>query len=146
MTGLMKAMADAVVPVLDEVYPEKRQFLPGGFVGSLNDPLWEVYKKVRGVAWDRPGGFLGKNPTLEIVGDRDYVYRPDPVDPFRFVRASGETIVPGAMRTDCGSCPRAAWIVPGFDPWTYAKAFLVHDWEFVTHHCNAGWPKSFEDV
>lgn len=146
MNNIIKAMAAAAEPVLEELYPEKREFMPAGAVGAFADPLWHVYKKFRGIGWDKAGGFLGAWPKLEIRGGRDYAYRPDPADPFRFVRHTGETVVPGAMVTDSGSCPRAAWAIPGFDPWTYGPAFLIHDWEFVTHHCNAGWPKPFEAV
>lgn len=114
-------------------------------MGTFADPLWLLYRKAKGVTWDRMGAFVGV-PTIEVRGGREYVFRKNPAEPFRFVRPSGETIVPDSMVTDGGSVPRAVWCVPGLNPWDYMPAFLIHDWEFVTHHCNAGWPKSFEDV
>ena len=65
--------------------------------------------------------------------------------PFRFVRASGETIEPRRMFTDGGSIPRVLWPIRSLSPWGYAPAFLVHDWEFDLHHCGRT-PKSFDEV
>jgi hypothetical protein len=65
--------------------------------------------------------------------------------PFRYVRASGEKVEPGAMFTDGGSIPRAAQVLKSLSPWGYAPAYLLHDWEFDLHHARRS-SKSFEDV
>jgi hypothetical protein len=39
------------------------------------------------------------------------------------------------MYTDGGSIPRFAWGVPGYSPWGYAPAYIVHDWLFEAQHC-----------
>lgn len=50
------------------------------------------------------------------------------------------------MITDIGSIPRLAGVLSrGLTPWSYAAAFLVHDWEFELHHCR-GTSKTFEQV
>jgi hypothetical protein len=113
--------------------------------GTFADPLWHLYKRLKGVTWDRVGTFVGV-PQIEARGGREYVLRQPDTDPFRFVRANGELVVPGAMRTDGGSVPRVAWFVPNLDPWNYMPAYLIHDWEFVRHHCHAGYEKSFAEV
>ena len=107
--------------------------------------LWLRYKATFGVTWDAQGTFLGKY-TLEPRGSLNYLYRTDPSDPFRFTRKNGEVIQPGAMITDAGSVPRVAWLVPDIDPWTYINAYVVHDWQFLTHHCDPATARSFEDA
>jgi hypothetical protein len=39
------------------------------------------------------------------------------------------------MYTDGGSIPRLLWSVPGFSPWGYGPAYIVHDWLFAAKHC-----------
>jgi hypothetical protein len=39
------------------------------------------------------------------------------------------------MYTDGGSIPRFLWGVKGYSPWSYAPAYIVHDWLFEAHHC-----------
>lgn len=153
-TELAAAVEAEIEDELDQIPPASSPVrgLVGGLgkvmfqiSGTFADPAWLMYKRLKGLTWDRVGSFHGI-PSVQVRGGREYVYRPDKADPFRFVRHTGEEIVVGAMATDGGSVPRACWAVPGLDPWTYMPAFLIHDWEFVTHHCNAGWSKSFEDV
>ena len=62
---------------------------------------------------------------------------------FRFIRGTGEVIEPGMMFTDGCSIPRALWFVKDLSPWSYAPAFLVHDWLFDSHHAGTT-DKSFE--
>jgi hypothetical protein len=64
-----------------------------------------------------------------------FQFIPNPDDPFVLTRANGETIRPGVMYTDGGSIPRFAWGVPGYSPWGYAPAYVVHDWLFEARHC-----------
>ena len=71
-----------------------------------------------------------KNDFFQFIPNQD--------DPFIFTRANGETIRPGVMYTDGGSIPRFAWGIPGYSPWGYAPAYIVHDWLFEAKHC--GYP------
>jgi hypothetical protein len=90
------------------------------------------------------GKFIGEPRLVWVAPDR-FRYEPDPDEPFRFIRADGETIQPGEMLTDGGSIPRALWFIKDLSPWSYAPAFLVHDWLFDLHHCKRT-DKSFEEV
>ncbi|MFM2013492.1 MAG: hypothetical protein RLZZ396_2276 [Planctomycetota bacterium] len=138
-----------------EVKPKgrKRTNAPTASISSKNSefggPLLRAYKWLTGSNWDEhPGEFLGDPPSLAILGDQHYLYVPhsNPTKRFRYRRYDGTVIEPGRMRTDAGSVPRLAWLIEGLDPWTYVYAYLVHDWEFLQHHCNADFAKSFEDV
>lgn len=81
-----------------------------------------------------PGRFEGEL-MLRWVAPDTFVHVPNPDAPFRFVRANGAVIEPGAFVTDGGSVPRALWPVDGLSPWGYAPAFVVHDWLFQQHRC-----------
>lgn len=39
------------------------------------------------------------------------------------------------MATDGGSVPRVAWLIHNLDPWAYLHAYALHDWLFLSHHC-----------
>ena len=89
------------------------------------------------------------------MGPDLFEYTLDPEDPFRCERhdADGnvlEVIIPERMTTDGGSIPRIAQSLPGFSPWEYGPAYLIHDWEFEAHdRAREGGPpfdKSFEAV
>lgn len=114
--------------------------------GGFSDPAWLAYKEVWGVTWDRVGEFDRGPPSLSLIGDRDYFYRPDPAAPFSFTRASGETVTPGEMHTDGGTIPRIVWSIPGLDPWKYIWAYLIHDWDYECRHADPSYPRSFEQV
>jgi immune inhibitor A len=125
------------------------------FAGRFADPSsfdgwwFRRYKANFGVAWDLEGRFEGVfDPARHLTprGGRDYLYTPDRADPFRFVRSTGERIQPGHMITDGGSVPRAAWVIPDINPWAYIKAYLIHDWDFSRHHCDAGYGRLFDPV
>ncbi|MBP3960053.1 M6 family metalloprotease domain-containing protein [Gemmata sp. G18] len=125
--------------------------LAGGFTDpSSFDGWWfRRYKANFGVQWDQQGEFLGSyDPAthLQQIGERDYLYTPDRNDPLRFRRSSGEIIQPGRMVTDGGSVPRVAWVIPDINPWTYIKAYLVHDWDFIRHHCDTTYARDFPTV
>lgn len=97
----------------------------------------------KGYADFTPGKFEGE-PTLVWV--KPDIFRLEPnTPPFRFVRANHEVVEPGRMFTDGGSIPRALWFVKDLSPWSYAPAFLVHDWLFDCHHAGTT-DKSFEEV
>lgn len=73
-------------------------------------------------------------------------YLPQAAQPFGFRRSNGETIfLDRRMFTDGGSIPRGLWGMRGFSPWSYAPAFLVHDWLFDLKHCGLT-QMSFEDA
>ncbi len=90
------------------------------------------------------GRFEGE-PHLVWVRPDIFRHEPNPGLAFRFIRASGEVIEPGLMYTDGGSIPRALWFIKDLSPWSYAPAFLIHDWLFDLHHCGQT-GKSFEEV
>jgi hypothetical protein len=93
---------------------------------------------------DFPVGAFEGEPYLVWV--KPDIFRMEPHRPrFRFIRSTGEAIEPGRMFTDGGSIPRALWFIKDLSPWTYAPAFLVHDWLFDQHHAGAT-DKSFEEV
>ena len=48
--------------------------------------------------------------------------------------------------TDAGSTPPIAWLIPDLDPLTYLKAYLLHDWEFMMHHCRPHESRTFEEA
>jgi len=106
---------------------------------------WRLYRKAFGCSWDQAGTFAGVL-NLNPVGDGLYKYIPDAADPFRFTRASGATITPGKMLTDCGSVPRVVWSIPMLNPWTYVYGYLLHDWLFTSHHCNLPGASEFHDA
>lgn len=111
---------------------------------SFTSTSWRLHRRMWGCKWDTAGTLAGRF-TLEVLGARKYRYIPDKDDPFRFLRANGTLVQPGPMLTDCGSVPRIAWAIPGLDPWTYAAAFLIHDWLYTQHHVGQ-WDGSFEDA
>ncbi len=120
--------------------------LLGGLIptpGTFRDPAWWAYKKVWGIHWDVAGTFSGE-PMVVANGGRDYIFRGG--NGFSFTRSSGEVITPGPMITDGGSIPRICWSIPGLNPWDYMPAFLIHDWDFMAHHCKADYPRSFEQA
>ncbi|MEO0794270.1 MAG: hypothetical protein AAFX93_03855 [Verrucomicrobiota bacterium] len=95
------------------------------------------------------GEFTGRF-GLRWIGPNDFMYHPDAADPLTFHRkdAAGnviESVTLGAMTTDGASIPRLIWPIPGFSPWDYGPAHLLHDWEFEAHHRGLN-NKSFEDV
>ncbi|RIA56826.1 hypothetical protein [Dichotomicrobium thermohalophilum] len=62
-------------------------------------------------------------------------YVPDPVAPFAFTTSDGRRIKPGRFLTDGGTVPDAATLVSGIDRFGYLPAYLIHDWDYVLHHC-----------
>jgi hypothetical protein len=113
--------------------------------GDFGGIGWRVYKALHGVEWDQQGEFHGPS-TITWRAARDYLFRPDPANPFFFVRSNGQRIQPATMMTDGGSIPRLVWSVPDMDPWAYLPAYLLHDWLFTAHHCVPDQAGSFEDA
>lgn len=95
------------------------------------------------------GEFAG-HFSLEWIGPELFNYRPDPDDPFRYIRNKGggktEIIQPGPMKTDGGSIPIIAQAISGRTPWEYGPAYLIHDWEFYRHDTDPAFRKSFNQV
>lgn len=94
---------------------------------------------------DFPKGKFEGEPRLVWIAPDLFRHEPNPDKPFRFTRNNGEVIEPGLMITDGGSIPRALWFVKDLSPWSYAPAFLIHDWLFDLHHCDRT-DKAFEEV
>src|SRR5205085_1586544 len=82
-----------------------------------------------------PGGKLTGKLDVEWISPNQFIYTPNPSDPLTFVSTDGRRIVPQRMFTDGGSIPPVLWGVPGFSPWGYGPAYIVHDWLFTQHHC-----------
>jgi hypothetical protein len=93
------------------------------------------------------GGVLTGKLIVQWAGENKFIYLPDPDDPLVFVSTDKKRIVPQRMYTDGGSVPPIFWSVPGFSPWGYGPAYIIHDWLFEQHHCRyEGWTEiSFED-
>ena len=51
--------------------------------------------------------------------------------------SDGRRIVPDRFLTDGGTVPDFATVVSGIDRYGYLPAYLIHDWEYVLHHCAA---------
>lgn len=90
------------------------------------------------------GAFFGKL-LLEWVAHGDWLLRQQP-DPFSFVRANGEQILPESIHTDGGSIPRPFWNLPGMDPTYYMPAYVLHDYMFERHEKRKGVPCSFDEA
>jgi hypothetical protein len=80
------------------------------------------------------GSFTGKLDVRWIEPDR-FIYVPNTENPLRFTTSHGIVIQPDKMYTDGGSIPRLFWNIPGYSPWGYAPAYIIHDWLFEAHHC-----------
>ena len=80
------------------------------------------------------GSFEGSLDVRWIKPDR-FIYIPSSDDPLRFTTSDRTVIKPARMYTDGGSIPRLFWGVPGYSPWGYAPAYIIHDWLFEAHHC-----------
>ena len=96
---------------------------------------------------DIPTGTFTGSLVVEWHGPQKYVFFQHTSDetPFSFIRANGEVIQPERMITDAGSIPRILWTIPGFSPWEYGPAYIVHDWEFRLHMCGNS-DKTFDEV
>lgn len=94
-----------------------------------------------------PGGRLKGKLIVQWVDEHQFAYLPDPKDPLTFVTTDNRTIIPQPMYTDGGSIPPILQPIPGFSPWGYGPAYIVHDWLFEQHRC--GYPGadqiSFDD-
>jgi hypothetical protein len=84
----------------------------------------------------RPGKFEGVVDIRWLKPDR-FLYVPSRVNPLRFTTPDGRVFEPKPMYTDGGSVPRLFWSVPGYSPWGIGPAYIIHDWLFMAHHCNA---------
>jgi Protein of unknown function (DUF1353) len=82
-----------------------------------------------------PGKFEGSLDVRWIKPDT-FIYVPSQEDPLRFTTSDRRVIAPREMYTDGGSIPRLFWGVPGYSPWGYAPAYIIHDWLFEAHHCD----------
>lgn len=117
---------------------------------DFNTLLFRAFKRLNGITWDREGTFFGAlDRAVHLIdkGDGNFDYTPDADDPFGYETADGQRITPGAMVTDAGSIPPLAHQIEGLDPFTFLKAYLIHDWEFMVHHCHRPSDgRSFEEV
>lgn len=83
----------------------------------------------------KSGKFDGSLDVRWIKPDK-FIYIPTKDDPLRFTTSDQKVIVARRMYTDGGSVPRLFWGVPGYSPWGYAPAYIIHDWLFEAHHCD----------
>lgn len=81
---------------------------------------------------DGSGVIVGR-PTIDWVKPDRFVYDREKNQAFFFVRPNGEVIRPGSIETDGGSIPRLLWFQRDYSPWTYAPAYLIHDWMYEAH-------------
>lgn len=92
---------------------------------------------------DVPAGRFEGVIELRWLYENHFLYLPHPETPFRFIRANGEVLEPGPMVTDGGSVPPPLWGEASLNPWTYAPAYLLHDWIFRGVACGAIAPDAF---
>jgi hypothetical protein len=85
------------------------------------------YAKVDG------GGIIVGRPCIEWLKPDQFVYDREKNKTFLFVRPNHEVIRPGDIETDGGSIPRLLWVQKGYSPWTFAPAYLIHDWLYEAH-------------
>jgi hypothetical protein len=85
------------------------------------------YAKVEG------NGMIIGRPCIEWVKPNKFVYDRKKNETFFFVRPNGEVIQPGSIETDGGSIPRLLWVQENYSPWTFAPAYLIHDWMYEAH-------------
>ncbi len=78
---------------------------------------------------------LKGNLLVQWSDEKRFIYVTDSKNPLRFQTRDGREIKPGRMYTDGGSIPRVFWAFPGFSPWGYAPAYVLHDWLFHQHRC-----------
>lgn len=78
-------------------------------------------------------GIITGRPRIEWVQPDKFVFDRHDNERFAFVRHNGEVITPGTIETDGGSIPQVLWSQHGYTPWTYAPAYLVHDWLYEAH-------------
>ena len=83
------------------------------------------------------GGF-----SLRWLGPERFRYIPD-IDALTFHRANGEIITPREMETDGGTILPILQVLSGVSRWSYAWAFLIHDWEWEIRRVSG---KSFAEV
>ena len=79
---------------------------------------------------------------MRWLGPERFGYIPDD-DPLIFYRANGEIITPGEMETDGGTIMPILQVLSGVSRWSYAWAFLIHDWEWEIRRASG---KSFTEV
>lgn len=78
-------------------------------------------------------GVISGRPCVEWKQPDKFVYVRSKNPEFSFKRSNGEVIKPGSIETDGGSIPRLLWSQKDYSPWTYAPAYLVHDWMYEAH-------------
>lgn len=107
--------------------------------GSFKRSLATLFLADRFYKQLRVGRFEGA-PTITWNGYDAADGRPtflfEPGD-FAYVTARGRRITPSTMDTDGGSVPKVLHSFGNFNPWTYGPAFMIHDWIFVAHKCDA---------
>lgn len=93
----------------------------------------------------RPGKFSGEVMVFWLAegdqtrGDGKFIFVPLRNHPLTLDWTDGagkqRHTTPGIMYTDGGSIPRIVQAFPGFSPWGFAPAYMVHDWVFGAHQC-----------
>ena len=78
-------------------------------------------------------GVIHGRPSIDWVKPDKFVYDRGKNPAFFFRRPNGEIIRPGDIETDGGSIPRLLWFQDGYSPWTFAPAYLIHDWMYEAH-------------
>jgi hypothetical protein len=82
------------------------------------------------------GNMSGSVVTVWVGADNFLFVPGRPDQAFAFETATTKRLIePGLMYTDGGSIPRIAQVFPGFSPWGYGPAYIIHDWIFYGRHC-----------
>ncbi len=88
--------------------------------------------KKKFIASLKTGKFVG-HPHMKWIAPDLFEFYQRENEPFYFERRDGEIIKPMRMSTDGGSIPKFVSWLPGFSPWEYGPAYILHDWEFEAH-------------
>ena len=98
------------------------------------------------------GRFSGEPRMVAIAPNTFFFCQPEDSPPFSFTthrhgdtpatgsagrgtyRREAWTIIPEPMITNGASVPRNLWYMPGFSPFDFTRAALIHDWIFEAHH------------
>jgi hypothetical protein len=78
-------------------------------------------------------GVINGRPAVVWTQPDKFVYVHQLNTLFSFERSNGEVVRPGSIETDGGSIPRFLWSQKGYSPWSYAPAYLIHDWLYEAH-------------
>jgi len=130
----LKAAIDRKVAEALEAFKDRDKLSSPELKGVFDWYVWDdfdtgSFENVENITLRWISGDSAKERLLE--------YAPDLSAPFAFITSEGRRIVPDRFLTDGGTVPDFATLVSGIDRYGYLPAYLIHDWEYVLHHCGS---------